>query len=145
MPREFASELCRVVTSDGLTLEGLLCTPGSAAGDFPVSVFLLVHGTGSSFHAAGVLESFACQAVEAGVGVLRINTRGHGLVTRFAGTERAVWGGAAYETISDCRPDLAAWIGFLQEQGHERIGLVGHSMGAVKAIWVVQHFEIDLP
>lgn len=135
MPVGFNSELSRVVTSDGVSLEGMLFTPDGAASELPVSALMLVHGTGSHFYAAGVLECFANQAVEAGLTVLRINTRGHDLVSRNPGQKGSVLGGAAYETISDCRLDLPAWIEFLSDRGHDRIGLAGHSMGAVKALY----------
>ncbi len=132
-------ELCRVLTGDHLHLEGLLNEPEVSSGDFPVSAVMLVHGTGDSFYSGGVLEEFSRMVVERGIAVLRINTRGHDVVTRIAVRDRSVWGGAAYETISDCRQDLAAWIGFLKERGHRQIGLVGHSMGAVKAIYAQGH------
>ena len=125
------SELCRVQTDDGLPLEGIFIPAAGPAADHPVSALLLVHGTGSNFYAGGVLERFSEQAARAGLAVLRINTRGHDLVTRISGRNF----GAAYETISDCRRDLAAWLGFLADRGHASIGLVGHSMGAVKAIY----------
>ncbi|MCA9072040.1 MAG: alpha/beta fold hydrolase [Planctomycetaceae bacterium] len=133
------SKLCRVVASDGVSLEGLLQEGEPTRPDFPVSALIVVHGTGSHFYAGGMLERFSHQARDAGLTVLRGNTRGHDLVTRIASRQGAVWGGAAFETISDCRKDLAAWIGFLQERGHSRIGLVGHSMGAVKAIYAQAH------
>lgn len=120
-------------------MEGLLLPAETTGKKFPVSALVLVHGTGSHFYSGGVLERFSRQAQVAGLTVLRINTRGHDVVTRLAGRQGAVWGGAAYETISDCRQDLAAWIAFLNERGHSRIGLVGHSMGAVKAIYAQAH------
>lgn len=132
-------ELYRVVTGDGLKLEGLLTSPETPSQSFPISAVLLVHGTGGSFYAGGVLEHFTREAVEAGLFVLRVNTRGHHMVARISGPKRSVWGGAAYETISDCRWDLSAWITFLLERGHDRIALVGHSMGAVKAIYAMAH------
>ena len=136
MPATIRTELCRVRTGDGLILEGLLEESSeNSSCELPVSAFLLVHGTGSQFYASGVLETFARQAMESGASVLRINTRGHDLVTRIPGPKPSVWGGAAYETISDCRWDLSAWIGFLAGRGHDRIALAGHSMGAVKSIY----------
>lgn len=139
MAQGSAAELCRVITEDGLPLEGLLQPGTSSETGFPVSALVVVHGTGSHFYAGGLLECFARQAQDAGLTVLRVNTRGHDLVTRISGRQGTVWGGAAYETISDCRQDLAAWIGCLAERGHSRIGLVGHSMGAVKAIYAQAH------
>ena len=47
--------------------------------------------------------------------------------------------GAAFEVVDDCRHDLAAWIDWLGSQGYSRIGLVGHSLGAVKSIYALTH------
>lgn len=132
------AELVHVETSDGLRLDGALHLTSRAA-TLPVDAFLLVHGTGSNFYAPGVLETFARQGVESGSAVLRINTRGHDGMTSIPGTARSTRGGATYETIDDCRHDLAAWIAFLHDRGYRRIVLVGHSMGGVKALYAQAH------
>lgn len=134
-------ELCRVETADGLRLDGALENPpaGTDAAGLTVAAFLLVHGTASHFYAPGLLETFARQAVAAGVAVLRINTRGHDAMTSIPGRRGSVRGGAAYETIADCRHDLRAWLDFLTGRGITRVALVGHSMGGVKAIYAQAH------
>lgn len=130
-------ELCRITTSDGLLLDGSLQRPMGATQSPPqVDAYLLIHGTGSNFYAGGVLESFAAGALQAGSAVQRINTRGHDGISSIAvidGPSRK--GGAAYETISECRLDVAAWLDLLTSHGYARVALVGHSMGAVKAIY----------
>jgi pimeloyl-ACP methyl ester carboxylesterase len=45
--------------------------------------------------------------------------------------------GAAFERIDSSPLDLSAWIDFLAERGFARIGLLGHSMGAVKAVFTL--------
>ncbi len=70
--------------------------------------------------------------------MLRVNTRGHDLVTA-AGALGMRWQGAAFERVDQSPLDLAAWIEFLHARGYARIGLLGHSLGAVKAIyWLAQ-------
>jgi pimeloyl-ACP methyl ester carboxylesterase len=129
------TELRRVISADGVFLDGALETPAIAAtSNLPVDAFLLVHGTGSNFYDAGVLESFEQQASATDHAVLRINTRGHDGVSSIPATQGSVPGGAAYETIDDCRFDLHAWLDDLVSLGYSRIVLVGHSMGAVKSI-----------
>jgi pimeloyl-ACP methyl ester carboxylesterase len=133
-------ELCRVVTTDGLQLDGALHRPAEhVPSTLPVDAFLLVHGTGSNFYAPGILETFGRQAIDAGVPVLRINTRGHDGVCSVPGPRGSVSGGAAYERISDCRFDLAAWLELLTQRGFRRVALVGHSMGGVKAVYSQAH------
>jgi pimeloyl-ACP methyl ester carboxylesterase len=45
--------------------------------------------------------------------------------------------GAAYEAVDDCRHDLAAWLDWLRQQGAKRVGRIGHSLGAVKALYAL--------
>jgi hypothetical protein len=47
--------------------------------------------------------------------------------------------GAAYETVENCRHDLAAWCGWLAERAGPRVGLIGHSLGTVKCIYALAH------
>ncbi len=130
-------ELCRVTTADGLLLDGSLVQPGRSAPNLGIDACVLIHGTGSNFTTPGLLETFAEQSNQAGLPVLRVNTRGHDLMARIPRKTGSVLGGAAYESISDCRHDLTAWVEFLIERGLRRVALVGHSMGGVKAIYAV--------
>ena len=41
--------------------------------------------------------------------------------------------------IDACRHDIGAWLALLHERGYARVGLLGHSLGAVKAIYAVSH------
>jgi pimeloyl-ACP methyl ester carboxylesterase len=65
--------------------------------------------------------------------VLRVNTRGHDMIATSAG----ILHGSAYERVSDCVLDLRAWLGKLAELGYERVGLLGHSLGAMKGIYAL--------
>jgi len=73
--------------------------------------------------------------VELGSAVLRVNTRGHDGISTTVTSSGGRRAGAAYESVDDCRHDLAAWIHWLERRGSNRIGLVGHSLGAVKCIY----------
>lgn len=129
-------EQCRVVTADRLILDGVLQRPEPMVPHKSVDAFLLIHGTGSNFAAPGVLEAFAAGMLASGLPVLRVNTRGHDCVASIpvdGGGARQ--GGATYEVIDECRHDITAWLDFLAAQGFSRIALVGHSMGAVKAVY----------
>ena len=127
-------ELVRAETADGLFLDGALQRPVQP-GALPVDAFLLIHGTGSNFYATSVLDTFAHQALEQGTAVLRVNTRGHDGVCSIPGRHGSVKGGATFERVSDCPLDVTAWSDWLCDHGFARIVLVGHSMGAVKAIY----------
>ncbi len=127
--------LCRTTTSDGLLLDGALLTPSVSTG----SAFVFVHGTGSNFYAPGILEQLAQAAFAAGHIALRINTRGHDGIASIPTATKSVKGGATYEVVADCTHDITAWCDFLTAKGINRITLVGHSMGGVKAIYSQAH------
>lgn len=126
-------ELARVETADGIWLDGLF-EPADTAGTGPVDACLLVHGTGANFYSPGVLEVFARRARAAGLASLRINTRGHDGVCTLRGRGGSRPGGAAHEIIGEAPLDLTAWLDWLVARGYPNLTLVGHSMGAVKAL-----------
>lgn len=129
-------ELVRVETIDGLRLDGALQRPVAPEAEGPVDAALLLHGVGGNFYSSTLLESLVQPLLSRGIAVLRVNTRGRdGLFT--ANTIRGVRRfGAAYEVVDECRFDLSAWRSFLLAEGYPRIALVGHSLGAIKAIYV---------
>jgi pimeloyl-ACP methyl ester carboxylesterase len=130
-------DLVRVTTSDGVRLDGALQTPMGAADPLPIDACLLVHGTGSNFYGATLLETLSARMLELGVAVLSANTRGHDGISIAATSEGPRRQGAAYERVDDCRHDLAAWIELLSVRGYQRVVLIGHSLGAVKAIYTM--------
>jgi pimeloyl-ACP methyl ester carboxylesterase len=69
--------------------------------------------------------------------LLRVNSRGHDLIATSAGRIH----GSAYERVSDCVADLQAWLALLAERGYQRIGLLGHSLGALKGIYALSQPE----
>ena len=125
-------ELVRVRTVDRVLLDGSLQRAVAAGSSSKNTAWLLVHGTGSNFYSAGVLQVFAEQLVSVGLSVARINTRGHDIISSLSG-------GAAFESIADCTHDLRAWVDELIRRDFSRVVLVGHSMGGVKAIFSQAH------
>src|SRR5205814_603670 len=67
--------------------------------------------------------------------VLRVNTRGHDGISTALGARGGVRLGAAFETVDDCRHDLAAWLDWARANVGPRVGLLGHSLGAVKCLY----------
>ena len=67
--------------------------------------------------------------------MLRVNTRGHDPVSTAATARGGRRQGAAYEAVDDCRHDVAAWLDWLRPRAGPRVGLLGHSMGAVKCLY----------
>ncbi len=147
-------ELVRTVTSDGLRLDGALAAPvvarrvsegGSASTlnrrvseGLPTAAILL-HGVAGNFYTSSTFEPLIPRLQELGLAVLSVNTRGHDSVFGSMAANIRRRFGAAYETVDDCRFDIAAWIEFLAGRGHERIVLIGHSLGAIKAVYGMAH------
>jgi len=132
-------ELVRTVTRDGLRLDGALSalpdsrlpTPDSLA----ASAAILLHGVASNFYTSSTFEPLISKLQSLGLAALSVNTRGHDSVFGASlGNVRRRFG-AAYEIVDECRLDIAAWIEFLKSRGHQKLVLIGHSLGAVKAVY----------
>jgi pimeloyl-ACP methyl ester carboxylesterase len=133
-------DLVQTTTRDGLRLDGAYQAPATVTSpSLPVDAVCLVHGTGGSFYSSSLFDAFAERLVGLGCGVLRINTRGHDLLSTAATPQGGRRQGAAYEVVEDCRHDLVAWLDFLRQRAGSRIVLMGHSLGAVKCLYALAH------
>ena len=134
-------DLVQVSAADGMRLHGALETPPQdqtvdAVAPL-VDAWLCIHGTGSNFYSASTLAGLVPKLLAGGAAVLRANTRGHDLVSTGPTAVSRGLQGAAFERVDESPLDLAAWIGLLRERGYRSIGLLGHSMGAIKAIFTL--------
>lgn len=130
-------ELVRTVTRDGLRLDGALARADRAAPSSMTAI--LFHGVAANFYTSSTLEPLLPKLNAAGIAVLAVNTRGHDAVfnASLGNVRRRL--GAAYEIVAQCRDDIAAWIRFATERGSSRIILIGHSLGAIKAVYSQAH------
>jgi len=132
-------ELVRTVTPDGLRLDGALTPTRSVSEGSQPSAAILLHGVASNFYTSSTFEPLIAKLQELGLAVLSVNTRGHDTVySASVGNVRRRFG-AAYELVDDCRCYVAAGIEFLKGHGHHRVLLIGHSLGAVKAVYAQAH------
>jgi pimeloyl-ACP methyl ester carboxylesterase len=131
-------DLVQTTTRDGVRLDGVFrpASPGAAPA-VAMDAFCLVHGTGSNFYSSTLLEGVAERLLALGCGVLSVNTRGHDLMSNASTSRGGRRLGAAYETVDDCRHDLAAWVEWLRQRAGPRVGLLGHSLGAVKCLYAL--------
>ena len=131
-------ELVRTVTRDGLRLDGALHLPlGDGRGEGLAAI--LLHGFAGNFYSSSTFEPVIPRLRALGLAVLSVNTRGHDSVfgASLGNVRRRL--GAAYENVDDSRLDIAAWLGLLASRGYARFVLIGHSLGAVKAIYGLVH------
>jgi hypothetical protein len=131
-------DLVQTTTRDGVRLDGMYRAPaGGGPPAVAVDAFCLVHGTGGSFYSSTLLEAVAERLLALGCGVLAVNTRGHDLMCNAATARGGRRLGAAYEVVDDCRHDLVAWVEWLRQRAGPRVGLLGHSLGAVKCLYAL--------
>ncbi len=131
-------ELVQTTTRDGVRLDGLFQAPGGAASPAAgVEAFCLVHGTGGNFYGSTLFDGLAERLLALGCAVLRVNTRGHDGISSAQTARGGRRLGAAYEAMDDCRHDLAAWADWLRQRAGPRVGLIGHSLGAVKCLYAL--------
>jgi alpha/beta superfamily hydrolase len=126
-------DLVQTTTRDGLRLDGAY-QAASTLPALPLDGVCFLHGTGGNFYGSTLFDALAAWFLARGVSVLRANTRGHDLMSNAQAASGGRRLGAAYEVVEDCRHDIAAWLDWLRQRGAPRIGLLGHSLGAVKAL-----------
>lgn len=133
-------DLVRVTTQDGLRLDGALrAPPGEAPRKLALDAVLFLHGVGSNFYTSGTLDGIAARLHQLGLTLLPVNTRGHDNIYAASANFGRRLQGAAYEVVDECRFDVRAWVKFLTAQGLSRILLMGHSLGAIKAVYSQVH------
>jgi pimeloyl-ACP methyl ester carboxylesterase len=129
-------DLVQTQTRDGVRLDGIYQAPTGADTEYPLDAVCFVHGTGGNFYGSTMFDALAEHFLARGCGVLRVNTRGHDGISTAVTPQGGRRLGAAYEAVDDCRHDLAAWVEWLRPRA-PRVGLVGHSLGAVKSIYAL--------
>ena len=121
-------EIHQLLTSDQVRIPLAWMAPERL--DMPV--LLLTHGVAGSFTQSGLWT--ACRHLAThGWGIAFINNRGHDWVSMNPGDRR--WIGAAYERIEDSALDFQAALHWLDQRGHRRVVLGGHSLGGLKAAY----------
>jgi len=137
-------ELIRTQAADGLRLDGALFSSTSGPPrQLAVDAALCLHGVGANFYTSSTLDGIRSTLLNLGLSVAMVNTRGHDTVYMASLAMGRRRQGAAYETVDDSRLDIAAWVKLLQQRGMQRILLVGHSLGAIKAVYAqsLEQFE----
>ena len=125
------AELVQATTRDSIGLDGaFFAVDESTPGEKALDAVLLVHGSGGNYYSR-LLLALAQGLSDAGYPCASFNTTGHDLVWGAPGN----FMGNAYEILDRCRLDLKAGIDWLGSRGYQRIGIFGHSMGAVKVVY----------
>lgn len=131
-------DLVNVTTRDGVRLDGAYQSADRAS-MLPCDAVCLIHGTGGNFYSSTLFDELAARLRALGCGVLRVNTRGHDVMSNAVTSKGGRRLGAAYERLDECRHDVAAWLDWLRQTAGPRVALVGHSLGAVKCLYALAH------
>lgn len=127
-------ELVTAMTEDRLRLHGFLVEPAPEPPPFAAAAVIL-HGLAGNFYSSPLLLELAGRLNRLGLATLLGNTRGHEFLTWTLRAGRTVTLGAAREDVAECPADISAWVRFLSRRGWKRILLLGHSLGAIKALF----------
>ena len=123
-------DLIRISAADGVELDGAYFEPDAGVKPTgPIDAVLCIHGSGRNFYTAAT-ANMANDLRNQGYGALALNTRGHDTV--WVDRQTGVAQGNAFEILENGKQDLRAGIDYLSGLGYRRIGILGHSMGAVK-------------
>ena len=128
-------DLVQTQTADGMRLDGAFHEADDGDRHHLLDAMICFSGVGSNFYGSRMIDLIAQRMNEIGISALSVNTRGHDGISTAVTRLGAKRQGAAYEVVDDCRYDVAAWINFLVARGCERIGLLGHSLGAIKVLY----------
>ena len=126
-------DLISVVNQEGLLLDGAFYAPTAGAQDAgPVDAMLLIHGSRGNF-CDPATKSMAEDLSAQGVACLTLNTNAHDTI--WYNPPDQDYKGNAFEILENTMSDLRAGIDHLQQRGYRTVGLLGHSMGAVRVTY----------
>jgi pimeloyl-ACP methyl ester carboxylesterase len=138
-------EFVRVLTEDGLELQGLFVTPHGGVSEATV---IHTHGLDGNFYENRFIDPVAEACLEAGVNFITFNNRGHDYISDFiveapgsAGLSYKQIGGV-YELFEESLLDIVPWVEFARSRGSTRFVIQGHSHGALKAVYYLANGDI---
>ena len=123
-------DLISVTNQEGLVLDGAFYAP-TASGQVPgpLDAMLLIHGSRGNF-CDPATKTMAEDLSAQGIACLTLNTNAHDTI--WYNPPGQNYKGNAFEILDDTMSDLRAGIDHLDQRGYRSIGLLGHSMGAVR-------------
>ena len=126
-------DLISVANQEGLLLDGAFYAPAVDALDTgPVDAMLLIHGSRGNF-CDPATKCMAEDLSAQGIACLALNTNAHDTI--WYNPPGQDYKGNAFEILENTMSDLRAGIDHLEQRGYRAIGLLGHSMGAVRVTY----------
>ena len=126
-------DLISVANQEGLLLDGAFYAPAADAPDpGPVDAMLLIHGSRGNF-CDPATKSMAEDLGAQGIACLALNTNAHDTI--WYNPPGLDYKGNAFEILENTMSDLRAGVDHLEQRGYRAVGLLGHSMGAVRVTY----------
>ena len=131
-------EFCRVLTEDGLELQGMYVAPDGGASEMTL---VHTHGLDGNFYENRFVDHVANACLQNGLSFITANNRGHDYISDLirenpeSGEITYSQIGGIYELFEESVLDIAAWVGFARSRGSKKFIIQGHSHGALKAIY----------
>lgn len=104
---------------------------------------MIIHGVNGNFYGSSLLADLARTSLRAGDDALLINTRGHDLAS-FGSADVPARLGSMYETLEDAWHDLNAWVNLAYSLNYQSVGIIAHSLGAVKTLYASAHQNLNI-
>jgi pimeloyl-ACP methyl ester carboxylesterase len=128
--------IVRAKAIDGVELAGYLIDEAALTS----TAVLFLHGMYENFYLPLFIEPLAEACRKVGTAFLSGNTRAHDYFVycrKWVSKREFSWvpQGGAREVFSNCLLDIDSWLSLLERKGHDRVLLVGHSHGALKAAY----------
>lgn len=122
--------LVTTVTEDKLILHGLY-----HEADKSKPAVIYIHGFETTFYAHKFVHKIAEKFDSNETPYILAENRGTGIITEFINTDGVgKYYGSFREKLEEAHLDISAWIEFLQQEGYEKIILMGHSLGTIKSV-----------
>ncbi len=126
-------DLISVTNREGLVLDGAFyASVADTQYPGPVNAVLLIHGSRGNF-CDPATKSMAEDLSAQGIACLTLNTNAHDTI--WYNPPGQDYKGNAYEILESTMSDLRAGIDHLEKRGYHAVGLLGHSMGAVRVTY----------
>ncbi len=130
-------ELCRILTDDGLELNGVYAEPGqrSEVKDRISKLCVVhVHGWDGNFYENRFIDHAADACRHLGVAFAAFNSRGHDYIADMLRPAKRdyVQVGGMFERFREGMLDVKASVDFASARGCRKVFLQGHSLGAMK-------------
>jgi len=128
------TELVAIKTTDNVLLHGAFYE-----GKRGKPAVIVMHGSQMNFY-MGLGAFLPSLLAEMDYPCLTANFRGHDMATAPDGYSRKIIG-SIYDNFPECVLDVEALLGFVREQGHERVILLGHSQGVFKILYAQRKLQ----